>query len=52
MNTAMKYYCRFCRTCKPIPESPECPPRQIRTGCEHCETLTPHHPVGQPEVVA
>jgi hypothetical protein len=50
MKTATKYYCRFCEDTKHVPESPESPPRQIKTGCEYCETLTPHHPVGQPEV--
>lgn len=52
MECAMRYYCRYCGREKHVPESPLSCPNQIKTGCEWCDGLTPHHPVGQPEVRA
>jgi hypothetical protein len=51
MDRATRYRCRFCDAEKWVPESPQSCANQIRTGCHGlCESITPHHPVGQPEV--
>lgn len=51
MPSKTRYACRFCGDDKMVSgQSPLSPTREIRTGCDHCESLTPHHPVGQPEV--
>lgn len=46
MRTATRYACQTCGATKCLPESPESPPRDIRTGCDICETIRRHDPVG------
>lgn len=53
-DQATRYRCKFCGAEKFLPEPPLSPTPKARTGCDHCEGLTPHHPVGTPhgEVLA
>lgn len=45
MDPATKYVCR-CGTAKFVPERPLHPTPRIKTGCETCDRITPHAPVG------
>lgn len=45
---ATRYACRSCDTSKFVPERPLDAAGKIRTGCETCGAIMPHHPVGHP----
>lgn len=47
-NVATRYACRGCGATKFVPERPLDPKDKIRTGCDACGAIMPHHPVGHP----
>ena len=45
MPRATRYRCR-CGATKCVPEDPLAPSPTIRTGCQSCERIATHRPVG------
>jgi len=48
MDHATRYACRSCGASKFVPEDPLSPTPTIRTGCQSCQQIRTHTPVGSP----